>query len=171
MAGLRLLPRDDSVDELVDWSDVELPPKSRRDQAAERAAAAGEADGAGAGAGGLKKRLKGGYAEYDTAGYCRSRQAPNTFHGRFWRRLEIDPRDAPLTIRVNGGRASATVAAASLNMTTGTPTFGLGSATGSRPSTPLLLTAAALKQLPRERGGLLMRLLLEGDVPEGVTPR
>ena len=43
--------------------------------------------------------------------------------------------------------------------------------TGPGAAPPLLLTAAALRELPTERGGRLMRLRLEGDVPEGVTPR
>lgn len=188
-----LLPAEDDIE--LDWSDVELPPKPKRDRAAERAerAAAAEAEGGGGGGGGggrSKRSSKGGYAEYDGAGYCRSRQPPNNFHGRFWKRLETDPRDAPLHIRaVNNVQSGATgggapSSAAAVNAAPGAPTSGAhpGSSSDARAnpaeagaapstSTPLLLTASALRELPRERGGLLMRLLLEGDVPEGVTPR
>ena len=171
-----LLPRDDGID--LEWSDVELPPKPKRDRAAERAeraAAAAEAEGAGG-----KRRPKGGYSEYDNAGYCRSRQPPNSFVARFWKRLETDPRDAPLAVRADGmggpsGAAFISVMSAqqmALNMTPDAPVFGPGSGDeGTSATVPLLLTAPVLRELPKQRGGLLMRLLLEGDVPEGVTPR
>ena len=110
-------------------------------------------------------------------GKCRSRHAPDLFKMRVWKAFELDVRNAPLNASLISNGADAM----GLGSSSGAIDFGFVrnnrflmtgmSEVAVKGEDSMQLTVDFLETLPVVRGSRVMKMLLEGDIPNGVSPR
>ena len=95
------------------------------------------------------------------SGRCRSRHPPDFFKRQIWKSFELDPKNAPLN-------ASLIEEARKCLVLDVDDTNDDGEDDGTN---AIQLTKSFLEKLPLVRGSRVMKMVLEGDIPNGVSPR
>jgi hypothetical protein len=95
------------------------------------------------------------------SGRCRSRHPPDFFKRQIWKSFELDPKNAPLN-------ASLIEDARKCLVLDVDDTNDDGEDDGTN---AIQLTKSFLEKLPLVRGSRVMKMVLEGDIPNGVSPR
>ena len=95
------------------------------------------------------------------SGRCRSRHPPDFFKRQIWKSFELDPKNAPLNASlIEEARKCLVLDVDDTNDD------------GEDDSTNAIqLTKSFLEKLPLVRGSRVMKMVLEGDIPNGVSPR
>ena len=95
------------------------------------------------------------------SGRCRSRPPPDFFKRQIWKSFELDPKNAPLNASlIEEARKCLVLDVDDTNDD------------GEDDSTNAIqLTKSFLEKLPLVRGSRVMKMVLEGDIPNGVSPR
>jgi len=95
------------------------------------------------------------------SGRCRSRHPPDFFKRQIWKSFELDPENAPLNASlIEEARKCLVLDVDDTNDD------------GEDDSTNAIqLTKSFLEKLPLVRGSRVMKMVLEGDIPNGVSPR
>ena len=93
-------------------------------------------------------------------GKCRSRHPPDFFKRQIWKSFELDPRNAPLNASLSKEARKCSV----LDVEEEDDNDEGG-------KNAIQLTKKFLEKLPLVRGSRVMKMVLEGDIPNGVSPR
>ena len=93
-------------------------------------------------------------------GKCRSRHPPDFFKRQIWKSFELDPRNAPLNASLSEEARKCSV----LDVEEEDDNDDDG-------KNAIQLTKKFLEKLPLVRGSRVMKMVLEGDIPNGVSPR
>ena len=95
------------------------------------------------------------------SGRCRSRHPPDFFKRQIWKSFELDPKNAPLNASlIEEARKCLVLDVDDKNDD--------GEDDGTN---AIQLTKSFLEKLPLVRGSRVMKMVLEGDIPNGVSPR
>jgi hypothetical protein len=92
-------------------------------------------------------------------GKCRSRHPPDFFKRQIWKSFELDPRNAPLNASLSEEARKCSV----LDVEEEDD--------NEDGKNAIQLTKKFLEKLPLVRGSRVMKMVLEGDIPNGVSPR
>ena len=90
------------------------------------------------------------------SGKCRSRHPPDFFKRQVWKSFELDPRNAPLNVSLSEEAMKSLVLEVDVN---------------DESDDAIQLTREFIERLPLVRGSRVMKMVLEGDIPNGVSPR